>query len=101
DGDNFGQVFKAILVTTPLPLADVPPDIEELVGRMLQKDRNARCPDLREVATVLRRYSPSDALPFGEPSSDIQSSPFSAPETQSAPFSAELQSFQFSAEAPP
>jgi serine/threonine-protein kinase len=74
-GDNFGQVFKAI-VSNPLPklskhCPDLPADVEKLIGRMLEKDRVSRCADLREPFEILSRYTTVERRPFGEPRSSI------------------------------
>jgi serine/threonine-protein kinase len=74
-GDNFGQVFKAI-VSSPFPklsklCPDLPEDVEKLIARMLEKDRMRRCIDLREPFEILSRHSIVDARPFGVPRSSM------------------------------
>ena len=74
-GDNFGQVFKAI-VSSPFPklsklFPDLPEDVEKLVARMLEKDRLRRCTDLREPFEILSRHTTVEARPFGLPRSSM------------------------------
>ncbi|HVJ17303.1 MAG TPA: protein kinase [Polyangiaceae bacterium] len=75
DGDNVGQIFKSIVTRSPLPLRTVnravPADLSALVDRMLEKNVETRCPDLREVFEVLGRYADVSAIPFGPPSSAV------------------------------
>ena len=56
DGENFGQVFRAITlgyVSSVLPVRpDLPPTFDQVVQRMLAHDRNAR-PRMDEVARVI------------------------------------------------
>jgi tRNA A-37 threonylcarbamoyl transferase component Bud32 len=65
DGQNIGQIIKSITTGTFPPLARVarnlPPDVTDLVARMLEADRNARPQDLREVLSVLERHTSSRA----------------------------------------
>jgi serine/threonine-protein kinase len=69
DGDNFGQIVKFLNHGTIPPLSQVAPsvpeDVSNLVGRMLQRAREDRPQDLREVLTVLRRYTGATARTFG------------------------------------
>ncbi len=68
-GDNFGQLFKAIATGRIAPLESVAPhvpvEITELVARMVERDRARRCADLREAYTVLSRYGSAQAISFG------------------------------------
>lgn len=69
EGDNYGQLFKAIATGSITPLEQiapgVPSDITRLVGRMLSPDRDARPHDLREAYETLCRYSSDKAISFG------------------------------------
>ncbi len=69
EGENFGQIFKAIAMGSIQPLQEVAPwlpeDVCELVGRMLVSDRAERCADLREAYEVLRRHTEAEARSFG------------------------------------
>jgi serine/threonine-protein kinase len=69
DGDNVGQLFKAIVTGTLVPLENVAPhlpkDVTDAIGRLLKLDRNERSPDLRELYEILKRYSTVDASSFG------------------------------------
>jgi serine/threonine-protein kinase len=74
-GDNFGQVFKAI-VSSPFPklsklCPDLPADVEKLIARMLEKERIRRCTDLREPFEILSRHTTVVARPFGIPRSSM------------------------------
>jgi serine/threonine protein kinase len=74
-GDNFGQVFKAI-VSSPFPklsklCPDLPEDVEKLIARMLEKDRMRRCTDLREPFEILSRHTTVETRPFGVPRSSM------------------------------
>jgi eukaryotic-like serine/threonine-protein kinase len=62
DGENYGQVFKAVALGTIPRLNDVPEDVATVVDRMLTRDRAAR-PSLDEVRLVLGRYADSPAPP--------------------------------------
>ena len=82
-GDNVGQVLKAIL-SRPIPsLADAAPDTPRelcgLVDRMLARNRDERPPDLREARDVLMRHADVSVPSFDGPtvpmSSDASSSP--------------------------
>jgi serine/threonine protein kinase len=72
EGENLGQVFK-IIATAVIPppssvVPSIPPDIDALVVRMLQKERNDRPQSLNDVRVVLERYAgqsmPSIPLPI-------------------------------------
>jgi len=61
-GDTSGVIFHAILDRSPIPPArinpEVPPKLEEIVHRLLEKDRDLRCQsaaDLRADLTRLKR----------------------------------------------
>jgi len=68
---NFGQIFRIITAGTIPPLADliadIPPEVAGLVGRMLSRDRNARLADLRLVADVLAPHASASVPGFGPP----------------------------------
>jgi len=61
DGDNYGQILKALMTQTPAPLADLvpglPSDVADLIGRCMARTRAERPIDLREVYTVLSAYT--------------------------------------------
>ncbi|APR86579.1 Serine/threonine protein kinase [Minicystis rosea] len=71
DGDNFGQIVKFLNHGTIPSLAElaphVPADVDQLVMRMLQRAREDRPQDLREVLTILRRHTSATARTFGGP----------------------------------
>jgi serine/threonine protein kinase len=61
DGDNIGQIMKAITHRTIVPIEkvcpDLPPDISDLVGKLLSVDRNERPQSLHPVQDVLRNHA--------------------------------------------
>ncbi len=71
NGENIGQLLRVITSGSITPLRDVagqlPPDVLDLVSRMLVVDRNGRVPDLREVYDVFRRYTDVAATSFAAP----------------------------------
>ncbi len=82
DGDNVGQIFKSIVTSRPAPLAEVQPGVpaalSELVERMLERDVDARCPDLREAFEVVGRFADVSVSSFGPPVTSEVSSVVSA-----------------------
>jgi eukaryotic-like serine/threonine-protein kinase len=58
-GESAGTVFDAILNRAPLPALrlnpDVPPTLEDIVNKALEKDRNLRYQSAAEVRTDLQR----------------------------------------------
>jgi eukaryotic-like serine/threonine-protein kinase len=70
-GENAGQVLKAVLSAPVPPLREIartlPADVGDLVARMLERDRTRRLDDLREVASVLARYSNIEVPGFDAP----------------------------------
>jgi hypothetical protein len=60
DGENFGQLFRAITVGQCVPLNDLVPhlplEVTDLVAKMLQPDRARRLPDLSPAFELLRKY---------------------------------------------
>ena len=73
-GESIGLVSEAILNRTPVaPVRlnpDVPPKLEEIIGKALEKDRNLRYQSAAEMQTDLRRltrdHSQSRAVSSGE-----------------------------------
>jgi serine/threonine protein kinase len=70
DGENIGQLLK-VITTGAIPRLEavvqgLPPDIYELVNRMLSYDRGKRPYDLREVLNVFSRHTDRQAQSFGE-----------------------------------
>ncbi len=71
-GESSGVIFKAILDVTPIPPVrlnpDVPADLERIVNKCLEKDRNLRyqhASDIRTDLQRLKRDSESGRLPSG------------------------------------
>lgn len=73
EGESIGQVVAALMKTAVTPLErirdDLPDDVTALVGRMLQRSRDKRPEDLREVWAALGRYSSIKTPDFGPPGS--------------------------------
>jgi hypothetical protein len=52
-------MFAAVMTRAPIPLrarfeGELPSEVEEVVGRCLQKDRGDRIPSMRALAAELR-----------------------------------------------
>jgi len=58
-GESFGVIFKAILDADPVPAVrlnpDVPPKLEHIIKKCLEKDRNLRYQNACEIRTDLQR----------------------------------------------
>jgi TolB-like protein/tRNA A-37 threonylcarbamoyl transferase component Bud32/Tfp pilus assembly protein PilF len=58
-GDTAGVIFESILNRTPGPATrlnpDVPPKLEEIISKTLEKDRDIRCQSAAEVRADLKR----------------------------------------------
>jgi serine/threonine protein kinase len=58
-GESTGLIFKAILDGVPTPAVrlnpDVPPKLEDIINKALEKDRNLRYQSAAEIRTDLRR----------------------------------------------
>ncbi len=58
-GESTGVIFESILNRTPAPLLrlnpDVPPKLEEIINKCLEKDRNLRYQHASEIRTDLQR----------------------------------------------
>jgi len=74
-GDNLGELFAAILETDPpriIPLApEVPPDLEAIVHRCLQRNRDHRFQTAQELTQALAPFAITGA---GSPYSNVQMS---------------------------
>lgn len=66
DGDNAGQVFKAIALDPYVPIATrvplVPPSVASLIDRMLAHARAERVSDLTEVVRVFEPFTGDEPL---------------------------------------
>ena len=58
-GESFGVIFKTILDGTPTPAVrlnpDIPPKLEDIINKCLEKDRNLRYQHASEIRTDLQR----------------------------------------------
>ena len=70
-GDNIGQVLKHVVSRPFERLADLAPAMPEelvaMVTRMIERDRERRPSDLREVQEVLERFATHKDTPIGRP----------------------------------
>src|SRR5208283_2553815 len=60
-GESSGVIFKAILDAAPTPAVrlnpDVPPKLEEIINKALEKDRNLRYQNAADMRTDLQRLT--------------------------------------------
>src|SRR6185295_17180981 len=72
DGANPMETFHAILHEPPPPLDEVPPALQRVVLRMLEKERARRYPDMdavhRDLEAVTRGSAPEGAAASDAPS---------------------------------
>jgi eukaryotic-like serine/threonine-protein kinase len=58
-GDSVGAIFDSILNSAPVPPVrlnpDLPPELERIIGKCLEKDRNLRYQHASEIRTDLQR----------------------------------------------
>jgi serine/threonine protein kinase/tetratricopeptide (TPR) repeat protein len=82
-GDTSALIFKAILDRVPTPPIrinpDLPPNLEDIINKALEKDRNLRYQHAADIRTDLQRLkrdmdsSRSAAVAVGEPSIHVSS----------------------------
>ncbi len=93
-GDTVGDVIAAVLMKEPKTLTNVPPELEKIVQKTLQKDKSARyqsatdlLDDLREVKQELEiqsRLEKSGAQKLEEPQTRIFQAPTTAEKSHAA-----------------
>ena len=70
-GANLGQILKVVAKEKLVPLRELAPSLPEpvldLVGKLLEMDRDRRPSDLHEVVAVLSKHTSAQAEPFGAP----------------------------------
>src|SRR5690606_35050112 len=77
DGESMGQIQWQVIAEQPLPIsslrADVPLELERIVSRCLEKNKDERYASVRELARALRAVSeplqrtlPGDVEPSGD-----------------------------------
>ena len=83
EGENPGQVMKAVLIGEQTPLDEVDPelpaDLVEAVHRMLELRRRERMSDLVEVFEVLQAHTDVEAVAFSAATGLVGSLPPSSP----------------------
>ncbi len=84
-GGSPGLVFKAILDEAPVPPVrlnpDLPPDLERIIGRALEKDRNLRYQHASDLASDLKRArrDTSTSHASGTPAASLDGETVQAP----------------------
>jgi serine/threonine protein kinase len=71
-GETSGMIFNAILERPPVPPVrlnpEVPPKLEEIINKCLEKDREVRCQSAAELRADLKRLKrDTDSARLGEP----------------------------------
>src|SRR3989442_426622 len=94
-GDSSGAIFDSILHKAPVsPIRlnpDLPPKLEDIINKSLERDRNLRCQSAAEMRTDLQRLkrdtqSGWTAVAIDEPSAASSgSTPVSKPSTEKQP----------------
>jgi eukaryotic-like serine/threonine-protein kinase len=92
-GETSGVIFKAILDGTPTPAVrlnpDLPPKLEEIINKCLEKDRTLRFQHASDIRTDLQRLrrdseSSRSVIPSPELKSEENPEPFKAREGSSS-----------------
>ncbi len=91
NGDNFGEVFASILETTPPPPSsireDIPPEIDAIVAKCLERNRDQRYCNAAELAAALEHLANPSNQGFAKRIDRIiASEPILSPTSASANF---------------
>ena len=83
EGENIGQILKIVTTDFIVPMTNViktlPPQVTDLVARMLKRDRRERPADLQEVCDTLRMYSEQPFVSFGPAAPHVPTPALSTP----------------------
>jgi len=76
---SMGELANATLPPAPSTLADLPPDVDEVLLRALAPDPDDRWPDIASFASALRSTAPGAVVRSGSIESNTQYLPATAP----------------------
>lgn len=69
-GENFGEVFAAVLERTPAPASslrpDLPREVDEVIGMCLMRERDHRFANVADLADRLAPLAPAEGRPIAE-----------------------------------
>ena len=88
-GETTGLIFKAILDSAPVPPVrlnpDLPPELERIINKALEKDRNLRYQHAADVRTDLQRLKRDTQSGFTAAASSVTNVPASSGAVAAAP----------------